>query len=208
MFGNHRIYLLVFLLALSVGAYFALHEKTSPQISEAQGTHQTDSTPQKSFQFEASSEVRKGDISAKTLPIPSLTRASQVRPHLSARSLKILRPDGTTAILADTADEGGPGLWLLDSNKRSTVNLGVHGNGFPFVLVSDGSIRNFGLGRVDGRNASPILVFRSNDIVKMVFGLSMTERGQPPFLVHYSDEGKKNVLMGDYCDAPSRACTQ
>jgi hypothetical protein len=91
---------------------------------------------------------------------------------------------------------------------RGSLQGGVHGNGYPFVLVSDAAVRSFGLGRVDGTNASPILVFRSDDVVRLVFGLSMTEAGQPAFLVHYSGDGIKHDFLGRYCDDPGRACVR
>ena len=99
-------------------------------------------------------------------------------------------------------------MWLTGAANGGSVQMGVHANGFPFVLVTDAAVRSFGLGRVDGRNAAPILVYRSDDAVRLVFGLSMTEEGQPPFLAHYTADGTKHEYIGRYCDAPSRACIQ
>lgn len=98
-----------------------------------------------------------------------------------------------------------PVMTMLDS--KSKIQAGVHENGFPLLLVSDVAIRNFGLGRVDGKGASPILVFRENDVVRMVFGLSMTESEKNPFLVHYSKTGKQTNQIGKYCESPTRVCT-
>lgn len=125
-----------------------------------------------------------------------------------ARELRVTRPGSPASILFGSSTEGGPAMWMSKGPIGGSLQLGVHGNGFPFVLVSDATIRNFGLGRVDGKNASPILVFRSDDVVRLVFGLSMTEPGQPVFLVHYTGDGKKHDFLGRYCDHPSRACTQ
>lgn len=100
----------------------------------------------------------------------------------------------------------GPAIFFLNQQGQPTFEMGVHSNGFPFVLSTDGKIRNFILGRVDGKNASPILVYRYDDIVKMVFGLDMVAEGQEPFFVHYAND-KKNLLFGNYCDNPGRACT-
>jgi hypothetical protein len=128
--------------------------------------------------------------------------------RLTVRGLRIVRPDSSTAILWAPSAEGSPAMWMTGPPGGAALQMGVHGNGFPFVLVSDGAIRSFGLGRVDGRNASPILVYRSDDVVRMVFGLGMTEAGQPPFLVHYTADGRKHDYLGRYCDAPSRVCTE
>ncbi len=125
-----------------------------------------------------------------------------------ARELKVTRPGSPASILFDSSTEGAPAMWMSKGPDGGSLQLGVHGNGFPFVLVSDAAIRSFGLGRVDGKNASPILVFRSDDVVRLVFGLSMTEAGRPVFLVHYSGDGTKHDFLGRYCDDPSRACTR
>ena len=98
-----------------------------------------------------------------------------------------------------------PVMTMQDSKAK--IQAGVHENGYPLILVSDLAVRNFGLGRVDGKQASPILVFRENDVVRMVFGLSMTEPEKNPFLVHYSRAGKQTNQIGKYCEAPSRVCT-
>lgn len=144
------------------------------------------------------------------VPRPPATRMVAARTHsqLVARELRIVRPDSSTAIRWGSSSEGGPGMWMTGPPTGGSVQIGVHANGFPFVLVSDGAVRNFGLGRVDGRNASPILVYRSNDVVRMVFGLGMTEAGQPPFLAHYTADGRQHEYIGGYCDAPSRVCTE
>jgi hypothetical protein len=128
------------------------------------------------------------------------------------RSLTVRELDVTSsafpAIRWGSSAEGGPLLRLAYSNSGAAIQAGVHPNGFPFLLVSDGATRSFGLGRVDGPMASPILVFRHDDIVRMVFGLSMTENEQPAFLVHYSADGTKTDFVGHYCDDPNRVCTR
>ena len=129
-------------------------------------------------------------------------------PQIRTQHLKILAANGDTSILVHRAEPESPAIWLFDPKKKASVNFGLHSNGFPLVLVSDASVRNFGLGRVDGKNASPILVMRSNDIVRLVLGLSMTESGKNPFLVQYPVDGSKHLLLGSYCDNPSRVCTQ
>jgi hypothetical protein len=124
---------------------------------------------------------------------------------LTAHELDVTS-NGFSAIRWAASAEGEPGLWMAHPNSTAAIQAGVHANGFPFLLVSDAAIRSFGLGRVDGPSASPILVFRHDDIVRMVFGLSMTESGQPPFLVHYSSDGTKTDFLGRYCDDPNRVC--
>lgn len=131
-----------------------------------------------------------------------------VRSSLVARELRLASPGSPGSILFASSMEGAPAMWMSHGPKGGSLQLGVHGNGFPFALVSDGAIRHFGLARVEGKNASPILVFRSEDVVRMVFGLSMTEAGQPAFLVHYDGAGRKHDFLGRYCDDPGRACTQ
>lgn len=134
--------------------------------------------------------------------------SSDRRPTLRARELRLTDPASSATILLGLSAEESPALWLGRGPEGGSAQLGVHGNGFPFALVSDAAIRNFGLLRVDGRNASPILVYRTDDVVRLVFGLSMTEAGQPPFLVGYTADGRKDEIVGRYCDDPSRACIQ
>jgi hypothetical protein len=131
-----------------------------------------------------------------------------VRSSLTVRELRILGPDESVSLRIRESAEGSPGIWMTNARKTAVIEAGVHGNGFPFLLVSDGAVRNFGLGRVDGVQASPILVFRTDDAVRMVFGLSMTETQQPPFLVQYTADGQKHDVIGHYCDRPDRVCVR
>lgn len=141
-------------------------------------------------------------VARRENPLPS---GHIVPPAQRARELR-LAPGSQASILLALSTEGSPALWMSNGSRGGSLKLGVHENGFPFALVSDAAVRNFALGRVDGEKASPILVFRSDDVVRMVFGLSMTEAGQPAFLVHYTDDGRKHEVLGRYCDDSSRVC--
>jgi len=136
------------------------------------------------------------------------TPGGPVRSSVRVRELRILGPDESVSLSLRESAEGSPGLWMTNTRKTAVIEAGVHGSGFPFLLVSDGAVRNFGLGRVDGIQASPILVFRTDDVVRMVFGLSMTEAKQPPFLVQYTGDGQKHDVIGRYCDRPDRVCVR
>jgi len=148
-----------------------------------------------------------GGDSVSAVAPPSSSRG-QIRPSVRLRELRILGPDQSVGVTLGESSESGPGIWIGDARKSAVVEAGVHGNGFPFLLVSDGAVRNFGLGRVDGVQASPILVFRTDDVVRMVFGLSMTEPERPPFLVRYTPDGRKQDVIGRYCDRPDRVCVR
>jgi hypothetical protein len=143
---------------------------------------------------------------ANDRPSSERTSSGGVFARLTASEIRIVGADSFPLIQMGTSGEGSPGIWITNSRKSGLVSAGVHGNGFPFVIASDGAVRNFGLGRVDGTNASPILVFRRDDIVRLVFGLSMTEKGRPAFLVQYTSDGVKHEVLGRYCDRPDRAC--
>jgi hypothetical protein len=153
-----------------------------------------------------------GVLLAKRHEILPSAPAAATRPTaaswLKVRELRILGPDGSVGLWIGQSAKDGPYLSITNPRKTSTIEAGVHGNGFPYLLVSDGAIRNFGLGRVDGAMASPILVFRSDDVVRMVFGLDMTAKHQSPFLVRYSADGAKHEVIGHYCDRPDRVCVQ
>ena len=139
---------------------------------------------------------------------PAAPSRSHVRASVRVRELRILAPDQSVGVTLGQSSEAGAGIWIGDARKRAAVEAGVHGNGFPFLLVSDGAVRNFGLGRVDGVQASPILVFRTDDVVRIVFGLSMTEASRAPFLVRYTADGVKHDVIGRYCDRPDRVCVR
>ena len=139
---------------------------------------------------------------------PGISSGGGARAHLRVRQLKILNSDASVGLYVGETGEGSWGIRITNPRETAVIGAGVHGNGYPFVLVSDGAVRNFGLGRVDGSLASPILVFRSDDIVRMVFGLSMTDKGQPPFLVQYTTDGRKHDVVGHYCGRPDRVCAR
>jgi len=156
-------------------------------------------------------ELFPGDTSrgaAVRATAPAASSAGRVRSSVRVRQLRILGPDESVGVRLGESSEASPGIWMTNARKSAVVEMGVHGNGFPFLLVSDGAVRNFGLGRVDGLQASPILVFRTDDVVRMVFGLSMTEPPQPPFLVQYTADGQKHDVVGHYCDRPDRVCVR
>ena len=156
-------------------------------------------------------ELFPGDTSRGPAVHPTAPAASpggQARSSMRVRELRILGPDESVGVRLGISSEASPGIWMTNARRSAVVEMGVHGNGFPFLLVSDGAVRNFGLGRVDGLQASPILVFRTDDVVRMVFGLSMTEARQPPFLVQYTADGQKHDVLGHYCDRPDRVCVR
>jgi hypothetical protein len=147
-------------------------------------------------------------ILAGSRTAPGVSGGGGTRDLLRVRHLRILNPDDSVGLYFGETGEGNSGIRMTNPRKTAVIEAGVRGNGYPFVLVSDGAIRNFGLGRVDGALASPILVFRSDDIVRMVFGLSMTDKGQPPFLVQYTADGRKHDVVGHYCGRPDRICAR
>jgi hypothetical protein len=152
--------------------------------------------------------ARRSDGPVAFAAAPALSSSRTVQPVLRARELRILGPDESVGLWIRESAEGSPGIWMTNPRKTAVIETGVHGNGFPFLLVSDGAIRNFGLGRVDGLQASPILVFRTDDVVRMVFGLGMTEPQRSPFLVQYTADGQEHDVIGHYCDRPDRVCVR
>lgn len=195
----------ILFLAIGAGLVFAHFERTRLTANFAKSL-----STQTPFHISATSDGRlKNDIAAATL-LPG--RDSQLRKSsvasLKARELQILGSDGQAIVQFAVGADNSTGLFMTRRKDSATVQMGVHENNLPFVMVADGGVRNFGLGRVDGKNASPIIVFRKNDEVRAVFGLNMTEKGKPPFLVHYSADGERHEFLGSYCDNDDRACTE
>ena len=145
-------------------------------------------------------------LSPKRTPVPFFAKpinaaSGTVYPLIRAQSLVV----GNDSLILGFSPSGEPGMWVKGGGGGS-LQMGVHETGFPFLLVSDSSVRNFALGRVDGSMASPILVFRHDDEVKLVFGLDMKRAEREPFLAYWARDEKKRMLMGEYCDDASRVC--
>ena len=126
--------------------------------------------------------VAPGRTPATSAAAPAALPRHTVSSWLKVRQLRILGADGSPRVWLGESGEGSPGIWMTNAQKTATVELGVHGNGFPYVLVSDGAIRNF--------------------------GLDMTEPHRSPFLVWYAAEGAKHDVFGHYCDRPDRVCVR
>ncbi|MEY4631025.1 MAG: hypothetical protein RIQ81_1145 [Pseudomonadota bacterium] len=127
-----------------------------------------------------------------------------------ATELRIVDSSGRLRIQAALNRDGAPGIWIhpsTEDGRGGTVQLGLHEDGLPFILVAGAGIRDFALGRVDGKNQTPIMVFRQDDEVRMLLGLDMTDPGRNPFFVHYG-EGHKQEIFGSYCNDPGRVCTR
>lgn len=138
---------------------------------------------------------------------PPSTESGHVFSSLRARDLIVLAPNSEVAVQMAAGAGGGPGLWLNPYRATPWAQFGLHAPGDPFVGVMDRSTQNMGLARVDGKYPSPILVFKTGNIVKMVLGLSMIEPGQNPFLVYWGSDDKMKVPFGSYCEVPDRHCT-
>jgi hypothetical protein len=191
----------LFFLAVLIGVGLALsrgHLGRAPLSGQAPSQPAATSRP-----LSTARASRSHDAS---VAVPDVPRAERVSAWIRARSFQLTGSEPAPLLIASGPD--GTAMWMRDALGRGTLQAGVHGNGFPFLLVSDGAVRTFGLGRVDGRNASPILVLRGDDVVKLVMGLSMTESGQPAFLVHWGADGQMNLPLGRYCNNPNRVCTE
>ena len=182
----------LFLFALAAGAVVAVVRHNRPEPSPATAAAGTIAAEGAGAGEEA---VLGEPVQTPALTPPAFFR-SGIRPWVRTRHFEIAGPDGP-ALQIKATDEGAA-LWLHNAGRSGAVQAGVHANGFPFFLVSDGAVRNFGLARVDGANASPILVYRHNDDVKLVFGLSMSRPGQPPFLATYDGSGQRTDVIGAY----------
>jgi len=149
-----------------------------------------------------------GLVAGALLAIRHRPLAAAPTASLRMRELHIVGADGAARVSIGPSREASAVIRITNERSTAAVEAGVHANGFPFLLVSDGGVRNFALGRVDGVQASPIVVFRTDDAVRMVLGLDMIERAQSPFLVRYTADGRKHDVIGRYCDRPDRVCVR
>ena len=93
-------------------------------------------------------ELFPGDTSrgaAVRATAPAASSAGRVRSSVRVRELRILGPDESVGVRLGESSEASPGIWMTNARKSAVVEMGVHGNGFPFLLVSDGAVRNFGV---------------------------------------------------------------
>ncbi|MGZ3650824.1 MAG: hypothetical protein ACXVB9_06175 [Bdellovibrionota bacterium] len=134
---------------------------------------------------------------------PVSAASGPVYPMIRARSLVL----GDDSLVLGLSDAGEPGLWMK-GNHGGVMQMGVRGDGFPFLRVSDELVRNSGSAQVEGAAASPILAFRHEGEVKLIFGLDMTHPEHEPFLAYWGGDGKKRMLIGDYCNDASRICSK
>jgi hypothetical protein len=132
------------------------------------------------------------------------TDSSRIR----ARQVEVYRPGKAERILLAMSKEGSPAIFVTGGTASGTIQAGLHDTGLPFVLAADGGIQNFGLGRADGYAESPILVFRTKDLVRTVIGLDMTNVAREPFAVYWTGANAKKLLFGTYCDADNRVCSR
>jgi hypothetical protein len=191
-----RRWRLLFAIAAAVGVASALHRMRPDNPPAPQRS--TAAMPSRSPKLTRSAPGEfPTSLHQSTMPRPPDPSTAAPQPWIKAQAIDLLGSNGELFAQLGSTTEGSA-LWLFARGKRAGVQAGVHANGYPFLLVSDGDVRDFGLGRVDGPNASPILVFRKDDIVKMVFGLHLSDAGQPPFLVTYSAAGKKTDVIGRY----------
>ena len=156
----------------------------------------------------AAAVLLAGLISGGLLALRYRPLAAAPTASLRTREVRIVGADGAARLAIGLSREASAAIRMTNARSTAAIEAGVHANGFPFLLVSDGAVRNVALGRVDGVQASPIVVFRTDDTVRLVLGLDMLERAQSPFLVRYTSDGRKHDVIGRYCDRPDRVCVR
>lgn len=197
---NGRLYFLFAILALAIGFKFQnslLRQKETPARLNPAVVITKSGT--------GGAQV----VGGQSMPVPVTSGLlRKTTGHMKGQKLVLTNSQGATTLTLENSTENSPALFFFSPTKRSLLQAGVHGNGTPFILVSDYSIRTFGLGRLDGEQNSPLLIFRQDDVVRMLFGLSMTDPHTPAFLTYWSSSGERTDVLGQYCDRPDRVCTQ
>jgi hypothetical protein len=118
---------------------------------------------------------------------------------VSAR--RIVLTDATGRVRAEIAmsPNGGPGIFFYDGKGRNRLELGLYSpaeSEYPFVVLNDTVQRAAGIFRLYGGRETPVVVLKNQGRDRSIYGLNAGST--EPFLVTYSNDGKKASVFGDF----------
>jgi hypothetical protein len=136
---------------------------------------------------------------ADRVTAPQRVAAPVPQDAVSAR--RILLVDATGKVRAELAmsSDGGPGIFFYDTKGRNRLELGLYSpaeSEYPFVVLNDTEHRAAGIFRLFGGRETPVVVLKNQGRDRSIYGLN--PNSTEPFLVNYSNDGKKSGLFGEF----------
>jgi hypothetical protein len=131
--------------------------------------------------------------------VTHLAAAAMRQDAVSARRIQLTDGGGRVRAELAMSPDGGAGLFFYDSSGRNRLVLGLYAPAegeYPFVVLNDTQQQAAGIFRLFGGKETPVVVLKNKGRDRSIYGLnpSSTE----PFLVNYSDDGKKTGAFGNY----------
>ncbi|HMK14965.1 MAG TPA: hypothetical protein VK460_08140 [Burkholderiales bacterium] len=133
------------------------------------------------------------------LPPPRLVASTLEQHIVSADRIQLIDAGGKLRAELAMSGDGGPALFFYDSAGRNRLVLGLYSpaeSEYPFVVLNDTQQHAAGIFRLFSAHETPVVVLKNQGRDRSIYGLnpSSTE----PFLVNYSNDGKKSEVFGNF----------
>ena len=118
---------------------------------------------------------------------------------VSASRIRLVDAAGKARAELAMSQDGGPGLFFYDTQGRNRLVLGLYSpaeSEYPFVVLNDTQQRAAGIFRLFGGRETPVVVLKNQGRDRSIYGLN--PNSTEPFLVEYSNDGKKTSLFGNF----------
>lgn len=118
---------------------------------------------------------------------------------VSAQRIRLIDASGRARAELAFSQGGGPGLFFYDAKGRDRLELGLYPpaeSEYPYVVLNDTQLRAAGIFRLYGGRETPVVVLKSEGRDRAIYGLN--PGSTEPFLVHYSSNGSKTSVFGDF----------
>jgi hypothetical protein len=118
---------------------------------------------------------------------------------VSASRIRLVDAAGRARAELAMSQDGGPGLFFYDTKGRNRLVLGLYSpaeSEYPFVVLNDTQQHAAGIFRLFGGRETPVVVLKNQGRDRSIYGLN--PNSTEPFLVDYSNDGKKTTLFGNF----------
>jgi len=118
---------------------------------------------------------------------------------LSAQRIQLIDSTGRARAELAMSPAGGPGIFFYDTKGRNRLELGLYSpaeSEYPFVVLNDTQLRAAGIFRLYGGSETPVVVLKNEGRDRSIYGLN--PNSTEPFIVNYSNNGKKTSAFGDF----------
>jgi hypothetical protein len=140
--------------------------------------------------------LERGGVPLTPLAVAAAATQQDV---VSARRIQLIDAGGRTRAELAMSPNGGPGLFFYDTSGRNRLVLGLYApaeSEYPFVVLNDTQQQAAGIFRLFGGKETPVVVLKNKGRDRSIYGLNSSST--EPFLVNYSNDGKKTGAFGSY----------